>query len=656
MKGKLWTASPIIYLAVISMFGISFFSYGVNTLFFIVGLSISTVFALSLLFLRLQFWFHVKEAMRTARGVLSAENEKYLEEFSLPTVVAGLEGDIIWASKSFCDTVNDSISPLGDSVQKYIFPKTIKQILGEHGANIKRNDKQYTVHIVKTEKSYVIYFVDDTYLKDTLKEYTDKKVVISLISFDNKQELLRYASGGEESRITSEVETILREWSHEMGGFMRMLSGGRYMMITDESHIDLAKSNRFNVLDKIRTVKGSGELTATISVGIGRQATTVLESENHAKQALEMALGRGGDQVAIMNKSGNYDFFGGVSKGVEKRDKVRTRVIAATLTDRIKSADKVFIMGHKNSDFDSIGSCCGMWAVISKGIKKSAFIVVNKNTSLATPLIDSMSKSYPEQRVFITPLDATQEATDKSLTIVVDTHSAYFTESTELLEITGAVVIIDHHRMVVNHIKNSVIFYHEPYASSASEMIAELIQYIDENTIAPPEAQALLSGIMLDTKNFVLKTGIRTFEAAAFLRRRGADTVEVKKYFANSLNTYKEKVSLVASAEIYKNCAISFSEKNDENTRVSSAQAADELLSIEGVKAAFVLFELNGEVNISGRSLGDLNVQVILEHFGGGGHLTMAGAQLKDTNLHDAKNALMDVIDDFYRQQNGYKN
>lgn len=378
---------------------------------------------------------------------------------------------------------------------------------------------------------------------------------------------------------------------------------------------------------------------------MGRGAEDLAESERWARQALDMALGRGGDQVAVKQKGDTYEFFGGLSKGVEKRDKVRTRVIAATLSDHIKSSDRVFIMGHKNSDLDCIGAAVGMWAAIRKGLEKQASIVVNRNQTLAGALIDSVEESYGEEELFISPLEALQTATERSLLIVVDTHSVNFVESRELLDRVPRTVVIDHHRMMVTHIKNALIFYHEPYASSASEMVTELAQYIKSSSIDPVDAQALLAGIMLDTKNFVLKTGVRTFEASAYLRRRGADTVAVKKLFSNTLETYKQKSQLVSGAEIYKGCAIATSSWEFEDLRIASAQAADELLSIQGVKASFVLYRTGSDVNISARSLGDVNVQVILEEFGGGGHFTMAGAQIKNMTMSDARRALIRALD-----------
>jgi c-di-AMP phosphodiesterase-like protein len=330
---------------------------------------------------------------------------------------------------------------------------------------------------------------------------------------------------------------------------------------------------------------------------------------------------------------------------VEKRDKVRTRVIAAAISDHVRASDRVFVMGHKNSDLDSVGSAVGMWAVIAKGLDVKVNIVVDKARTLAGQLVESIEEAYPDDKVFISPQEALQLATERSLLIITDTHSPTFVESEELLGKVERVIVIDHHRMMVNYIRQTLIFYHEPYASSAAEMVTEIVQYIKSSSISAAAAQALLAGIMLDTKSFVLKTGVRTFEAAAYLRRCGADTVEVKKLFANSFESYQKKARMVSSAEIYQTCAIATATDETGDVRIAAAQAADELLTIQGVKASFVLYRNGPDVNISGRSLGDVNVQLILEAFGGGGHFTMAGAQISGANLNDARRLLIKELD-----------
>lgn len=416
------------------------------------------------------------------------------------------------------------------------------------------------------------------------------------------------------------------------------------MVVMEERHLRAFMEKKFEILDDIRNIKLDERRYATISIGIGRAGNSMRECEFWARNALEMALGRGGDQVAI--KQGDaYEFFGGMSKGVEKRDKVRTRVIASTLSDHIKDSDHVFIMGHQFSDLDCVGAAVGMWSAITKGQERPASVVINRRQTLASSLVESIENSG-NGGMFLSPDQAEGMLTDRSLLIIVDTHSPSFVESASLYEKCKRVVVIDHHRMMVNHIEGAVVFYHEPYASSASEMVTELAQYLGENSLNRLEAEALLAGIMLDTKNFVLKTGVRTFEAAAFLRRKGADTVEVKRMFSDSIDTYKAKYQMVSGAEIFNSCAIACADENCPDVRVASAQAADELLGIQGVNASFVMYPTQGVVNISARSLGAVNVQVIMEALGGGGHQTMAGAQLPGVTMEEAREKLVGLISD----------
>lgn len=629
------------------MVAMAFASYPHSRILFLVeltaaGVSLLAVGASDLLRRR-----DSSRALRGAKRVLTGEESYALQEFGLAVAVVGRAGDIVWANQAFADTLGRGRDFVGENVLRYIYPKTFRQVMGEKGAAVSHGGREYTVYGARAKEGYLLYFVDDTYFKAIHKEYREKKPVVGLVVFDNREELLRDNMGGEGSRISGEVDAVLYRWaSEEMGGFLRRLSDNRYLFLTDESHVEEAKQRRFRVLDDVRAVKsGKNNMSATISVGLGRGSRDIAESERWARQALDMALGRGGDQVAVMQQGDTYEFFGGLSKGVEKRDKVRTRVIAATLTDHVKDSDRVFIMGHKNSDLDSVGAAVGMWAAIRKGLEKPAAVVINRNQTLARPLVDTVARAYPEEDVFIGAQEALQAVTDRSLLIVVDTHSVNFVEYHELLERVPRVVVIDHHRMMVSHIKNALIFYHEPYASSASEMVTELVQYIKASAIDAADAEALLAGIMLDTKNFVLKTGVRTFEASAFLRRQGADTVAVKKLFSDTLDTYKQKAQLVSGAEIYKGCAIAASTWEVEDLRIVAAQAADELLSILGVRASFVIYRSGSDVNISGRSLGDVNVQLILEGFGGGGHFTMAGAQVKNATVSEVRRALMRALD-----------
>lgn len=645
MRRKIWVVSPLFYLMALGMVIMSIVSFRYNKILFTIEVTVSCLAICAVAVSDIVMRNNVSSAVRSAKKVLLAEDDVSLDDLALPVVVVAPYGDIVWGNELFREGLCSGDSFIGEDILKFIYPKTLRQIIGEKGTSIAHGDREYTVYGIKTSESYILYFIDDTFYKGIHKEYREKKPVVCLVVFDNREEIARGSMGGEDSRIGAEVDAVIREWSiGEMGGFMRKLDNSRYVVVTDELHIENAKQKRFQVLDYVRAIK-SPTMSATISIGVGKGAADVAESERWARQALDMALGRGGDQVAVMQTGDSFEFFGGLSKGVEKRDKVRTRVIAAAISDHVRASDRVFVMGHKNSDLDSVGSAVGMWAVVRKGIEKPASIVINRHATLAGQLVQSVEKEYEGENIFISPQDAMQAATEHSLLVIVDTHSFNFVESKELLDKIDRVIVIDHHRMMVTHIKNSLIFYHEPYASSASEMVAEIVQYIRSSSIDAVDAQAMLAGIMLDTKNFVLKTGVRTFEASAFLKRCGADMVEVKRLFSDTLETYKERSQLVSGAEVYKGCAIATSTWEFDNVRIAAAQAADELLSIQGVKASFVLYKSGDGVNISGRSLGDVNVQLLLEAFGGGGHFTMAGAQITDISVKDARKQLIRELD-----------
>jgi c-di-AMP phosphodiesterase-like protein len=379
---------------------------------------------------------------------------------------------------------------------------------------------------------------------------------------------------------------------------------------------------------------------------VGHAAENLAESEKYAKQALEMCLGRGGDQAAVRTESG-YEFYGGLSKGMSKNTRVKSRMIAGALAELINSHERVLVMGHAYGDLDSVGSATGICAAV-KEMGKDSYVVVDPERNLSKIMIkyieDSSIKNY-----YITPQDGLSKLDDDTLLIVTDTHNPDLVDSKEILERAKQVVVIDHHRLMVKSIENPALFYHEPSASSASEMVSELLEYFPgELKFASQIADVLMAGIMLDTKNFVMNTGVRTFEAAAYLRKLGADTIAVKKLFANSIDTYRNKAAIINSSEIYHKCAIAHAEGEFDNLRVAASKAADEMLEISGVNASFVLYEQGGRVNISARSLGSYNVQVIMESLGGGGHHEMAACQL-DATMDEAKKQLLAAIDDYIR-------
>ena len=645
MKRRVWVSSPVFYIITAVMLIMSGASWFWNRTVFSVETALSLVAVAAVALSAERFKAHVATAVKSAQKILSGDEYRALQDFTMPVAVVGDEGDIIWVNAAFLNSVSVKRECRGENILKFIYPKTLQQIMTDSGSDIAVGDRRFTVFAAKAEYGSIVYFVDDTYYKEINREYTERRTVVALACFDNREELARDSSGSEDSRITSEVEQALISWAQSMNGFFKRLSGGRYLILTDEAHTREAMEKRFQILDAVRAVKAGERRSATVSIGVGRGASTLREAEEWARRALDMALGRGGDQVAVRQKDDTYEFFGGLSKGVEKRDKVRTRVIAATLSDHIKSSDNVLIMGHKFSDLDSVGASIGIWSASTRALNKPAYIVLNRYQTMASPLIASMETAN-EGRIFISPMEALSLVSPKTMLIVLDTHSPDFVESIELLSAVSRVVVIDHHRMMVKHIENALVFYHEPYASSTSEMVAELVQYIGDNLLNRTEAEALLSGIMLDTKNFVLKTGVRTFEAAAYLRGRGADTVEVKRLFSDTIDTYKAKYEIVSHAEVLNDCAIACAEHELADIRLSSAQAADELLSIQGVKASFVLFPSSNAVNISARSLGEVNVQLIMEALGGGGHLTMAGAQLSGVTMEEAREKLVAVINE----------
>ncbi|MBQ8410271.1 MAG: DHH family phosphoesterase, partial [Ruminiclostridium sp.] len=521
---------------------------------------------------------------------------------------------------------------------------TFDKLIGKEGYEIKYKNCYYKVYasVPREEEAkeiYMIYFVDITKLRILEIEKRMTQPVVMLFVIDSYEELFGGSTESETANVTVQIDKLLEDFVNSTSGILKKHSRDRFWAVVEEKHIRSLIEEKVKILDQVREIQVNDRMSVTLSIGIGRTGKTIAESETFAKQALDMALGRGGDQAAIKTDNG-FEFYGGVSMGVERHTKVKTRIIANSLIEAIEASDNIYIMGHRNSDLDSVGSAVGLVSAIRK-LGKEAYAVIDKNTTLSIQLYDYLNEK-DKNNLFATPAQAVENFGENSLLIIVDTHNPLIVDVPELLEEAKKVVVIDHHRKMVNHIDTAMIFHHEPYASSASEMITELLQYFgDAGKITSFQAEALLAGITLDTKNFTLRTGVRTFEAAAFLRKLGADTVNVKGMFANSIQSYKQKTEVVSSAWIYRGCAIAVSEKTTEETRVVAAQAADELLGVADVSASFVLSKTgNDEISISGRSLGAVNVQLIAETLGGGGHQTMAGSQLKGLTFEEATEKL----------------
>ncbi len=475
------------------------------------------------------------------------------------------------------------------------------------------------------------------------KEYRASRPSVLLIMVDNYEDLLQSARDSVRLEIGVAIEKLLENFISQTNGILRRLKNGRFMAIIEERHMEQIFQEKFRILDAAREIRTEDKNYVTLSIGVGHGAPTLREGEQLAAQSLEMAMGRGGDQAAVKTENG-YQFFGGVSKGVEKKSRAKIRIIASAIQDLILRSDNVFIMGHRFGDLDSIGAACGLaGAVRLLGVPVS--VVVDPQKNLAPQLISMMMDEVGGD-LFMSPLQALEMISDDSLLIIVDTHNKDILESEKLYKAAkDNVVVIDHHRKTVNFVDNAKVFHHEPYASSACEMVTELIQYCKlDGMVESCYADCLLSGIMLDTKNFVMRTGVRTFEAAAFLRKIGADTVKVKSLFSGSIEAYRSRTDIVGSAEIVGCHAIAVASETTSDVRLVAPQAADELLSIQNVDAAFVIYEINQIINISARSLGAVNVQLIMEALGGGGHQTMAATQIPDISMEEAKQMLLQAI------------
>ncbi len=579
-----------------------------------------------------------------------------MERVSLPGLPLSIAivdkiGMLIWFNDEFARSFEEEAvygSPIED-----ITKLSLEKLLEKNGCEIRHNGGCYKVYASSpkeedAEEVYMIYFKDVTRLRELETQMKMSRPVVLVFIIDSYDELFGGSAESETANITVQIDKLLEDFISSANGILRKYGKERFWAVVEEKYVRAMIDEKVKILDKVREIQVNDRISVTLSIGIGRTARTIAESEEFAKQALDMALGRGGDQAAIKTENG-FEFFGGVSKGIERHTKVKTRIIANSLIEAIEASDEVYIMGHRNSDLDSVGSSVGL-ASATRRLGKTAYAVIDTSTTLSMQLYSHICEREDKPGLFTDPAQAREKFTDRSLLIIVDTHNPKIVDSTELLEKAKKIVVIDHHRKMVNFIDNAMIFHHEPYASSASEMVTELLQYFgDAGKIPSVHAEALLAGITLDTKNFTLRTGVRTFEAAAFLRKLGADTVNVKSLFSNSIECYREKSELVSSASIYRHCAIAVTERVTNDMRIAAPQAADELLGVSDVSASFVISRTSAdEISVSCRSFGEINVQLIAETLGGGGHQTMAGAQFKGCNADEVLKQLKAAVDKYY--------
>ena len=578
---------------------------------------------------------------------LDPRQQEQLAAFPMPALAVTSTGELLFANARFYKDIYGSKDPTGLMLTDVFGNITLKDLARKTAVDVVCGDKKMTAYIhraVDDETVFVLYLSDNTELKDVAAEYTASRPVVLMLCIDNLDEATADMRESARARIAGQIETLLDEWIVQSGGILRKFAGDRFMAVVENRHLNVMTKDRFSILDRVRSAFSADGITVTVSIGVG-QGKTMQECEKMAKQALEMALARGGDQTAIKTVNG-FDFYGGRSKGVERRTKVRTRVIANALGDLIRSSDRVLVMGHRRSDLDCLGSAIALTAA-ARRLGKEAVTVVRRRTTMAGDLIDRYINDGKAD-FFVEPDEIIESITPRTLLIITDTHAATMLDCPEIYEAASRVAVIDHHRKLVNHNQDTALNYLEPSSSSACELVTEMLQYMGDSLIGRTEADALLAGIMLDTRNFVLHTGVRTFEAAAHLRRLGADTVAVKRMFSGGLEMYQKKSDLVAKAEQYHHTAIVTTEADYSACRAVPAQAADEMLSIQGIKASFVLCVAGDEVIISARSYGECNVQLIMEALGGGGHLTMAGAQLKNTTVAEARTRLCAAIDDYF--------
>ncbi len=493
------------------------------------------------------------------------------------------------------------------------------------------------------------YWVDTTEADELRRTYTATRPVLSLLMIDNYEDLMKACADTQRSAVQAQIEEKLSAWAAGGEGLLLKIERDRYLYIFEEQHYEHFVEDKFSVLDAIRDIKVGEGVHPTLSIGIGKDADSMAELYKNANLSVEMALSRGGDQAVVRNRV-DFEFYGGRAKTTEKRTKVKSRVMANALSELMADAAEIYVMGHSFADMDAVGAAAGVCCAARKRGKR-ARIVIDQEHSAAEAVLRKL-RALPEYgEVLVSPNEAFLRMQPGALLVVVDTNRPDLVESSQLLESCNRVAVIDHHRRAASYIENAAFSFHEPYASSASELVTELLQYLIEPAdLLREEAEALLAGIVLDTKHFTLRTGGRTFEAAAFLRRAGADTADVQRLFQNDLSDMVSRYDIIRRAELYRDDIALAVVPEEGVDRVTAAQAADELLTLKGVKASFVAYRNGEDVLMSARSLGEVNVQVVLEALGGGGNSTTAGGRVENSDIETVRRRLMEAIDAYFEK------
>ena len=635
---------------------------------FSIGLAVAELLACIVLFAYYKFSQYrtrreTGQYLETLIDHTQGSTRDVMMNFPMPVVIATIgAGRILWWNELFEDIMRTGDSVMEQRMTDFAHGFDANWLLEMDGAKgvyptpVNVGGRVYEIYgsIVSQPDGtpstlMTLYWHDCTEDQDCRRRLEEGNPVAAVISIDNYEELVKGITDSEKSKVLSQIDQKVNEWAGPMHGLLRKYDRDKYIFVLEEKEFSRLLEEKFSILEAMHEIASENGIGATLSIGIGRDGDSLEQKYEFAQLALEMALARGGDQAVIKNRFA-FEFFGGASKEVEKRTKVKSRVMANALGQIIRDSPQVLIMGHKNSDMDALGAAVGMvCAVRSRG--KEARIVIDRARTLAQPLIDKLDASEEYANVLITPEMALNLADSNTLLIVVDTNRPDFAEVPELLQLVPRVAVIDHHRRAASYIERVAVNMHEPSASSASELVCELLQYmVPDKKIGRLEAECLLAGIYLDTKGFSIKAGTRTFEAAAYLRGAGADMVDVKRLFLNSFSAYMERERIISCAKQEMN-GIVIAAVDFEAGRAVAAQAADELLNIIGVQGSIVAFQTtDGSVNVSMRSMGAVNMQAIAERLGGGGSLTASGAQMKDITIGEAEQAIRNAVKDYFEQ------
>lgn len=597
--------------------------------------------------------------METFTMTMDFKTKQSITNFYIPLVMSNNKGIIVWYNKSFSDLIGKK-GLFGERLEDYIPEFNIDEMIEKEEGDLLID--RYADKILKAvyyvnqgkerkDRNLMISFEDITEFENIKQAKEDQKPSLISIQIDSLDEVISSTEEQKRPRLTAEIEKRLKEWAEENQIALRRTSSDKFLAIATEEDLREMEENKFKVLDDIRAIDYENTIPVSLSMGVASFTNSLRETQQIAESALDIALGRGGDQVAVRRED-KYNFYGGSSKAIEKKTRVKARIVSYALKDLVLESSDVLVMGHNYADLDAVGSALGVVAIANM-LHKEAKIVLEESNSSIDMLYQRIIQDPQYAKVFISKQEAKNRISPTTLLVVVDTHKPSLTEYPDLVKMSEKTVIIDHHRRSEEFVDSPVLVYHETYVSSTSEMVTELIQYIqDKPQVNPTVSEALLAGIQLDTKNFTFKTGVRTFEAAAFLRKYGADTVAVKTLFQGDMDNYIDQLDAMRKTKIIDDMiAMTHLDKCTQNPQLIASKVADELLNLKGIQASFVLAEdTKGEIQVSARSLGKINVQVIMEKLGGGGHMETAATQLRNTSMEAAIEEVENQISNYIKE------